>query len=103
MSMGNFPYSDSSTICYSNDVPVMINMQKLRWLGMKLLPLALGAAGGYAYWYFIGCSTGSCPLTSNWHTSTLYGLLVGATFLLPSSKRGKVGDVSKNDTTSISE
>ncbi|NOY05093.1 MAG: hypothetical protein GXO82_00415 [Chlorobi bacterium] len=51
-----------------------------------VLPLALGAAGGFAYWYFIGCVTGSCPLTSQWWTSTAYGLLIGATFLLGGKK-----------------
>ncbi len=61
----------------------------IRRIASKLLPLALGAAGGYGYWYFIGCSSGSCPITSTWHTSTLYGLLVGASWLLPGPKRSK--------------
>jgi len=36
-----------------------------------------GAALGFAYYYFIGCRTGSCPITSSPVISTLYGLLVG--------------------------
>ncbi len=36
-----------------------------------------GAALGYAYYYFIGCRTGSCPLTSNPLITTLYGSLLG--------------------------
>jgi hypothetical protein len=52
----------------------------------KAFPVALGAAAGYLYWHFIGCSSGHCPLTSHWFTSTLYGALVGATFLLPGRK-----------------
>ena len=52
----------------------------------KIVPVVLGAAGGYLYWHFIGCSSGSCPITSSWHTSTLYGVLIGATFLLPGKK-----------------
>jgi hypothetical protein len=41
--------------------------------------VALGAIGGYAYYYFIGCiSANSCPITSNPLTSTGYGALLGA-------------------------
>jgi hypothetical protein len=53
----------------------------------KILPLILGAAAGYAYWYFIGCLNGSCPITGKWYTSTLYGTLVGASWLLPGKKK----------------
>ncbi|MBN1952121.1 MAG: hypothetical protein JW801_13045 [Bacteroidales bacterium] len=38
---------------------------------------AAGLLGGYLYWHFIGCSSGSCAITSNWHTSTLIGGLMG--------------------------
>lgn len=36
-----------------------------------------GASLGFAYYYFIGCQSGSCPITSNPIISTLYGLMVG--------------------------
>ena len=62
-------------------------MKKFYIIGKKLLPPVLGAAAGFAYWYFIGCSTGTCPLTSHWYASVVYGTIVGATFLLPGSKR----------------
>jgi len=39
--------------------------------------IILGIIGGFLYWRFIGCSTGSCPITSNWHTSTLMGGVMG--------------------------
>jgi hypothetical protein len=52
----------------------------------KLYPVAFGALLGWAYWYFVGCASGSCPLTSRWWTSTLYGAIAGATFLIPSKK-----------------
>lgn len=42
-----------------------------------LLGVAIGGLAGYAYWYFIGCSTGSCMITGNWYTSTAYGILMG--------------------------
>ena len=37
----------------------------------------VGAGLGFAYWKFVGCAGGTCPLTSNWHTSTLFGGLIG--------------------------
>lgn len=51
----------------------------------KILPVALGASLGYAYWYFFGCVNG-CMITGNWLTSTGYGALVGAAWLLPARK-----------------
>jgi hypothetical protein len=47
----------------------------------RILTLALGVliggAFGFAYWRFIGCAAGTCPLTSNPWLSTLYGTLLG--------------------------
>lgn len=38
----------------------------------------LGAAGGYAYYYFVGCASGTCAITSKPVNSTLYGTFMGA-------------------------
>ena len=46
------------------------------WLKRSLVVLA-GAAGGYAYYHFIGCVSGTCPITSNPYISTAYGALIG--------------------------
>lgn len=48
-------------------------------LNNKLLiaGIILGAAGGYIYWQQIGCSSGSCAITSKWPNSTAYGALMG--------------------------
>jgi hypothetical protein len=43
-----------------------------------LLGVAIGGALGFAYYKFIGCSTGACPLTSNPVITTLYGAALGA-------------------------
>jgi hypothetical protein len=37
----------------------------------------LGAMAGYGYYYFIGCSGGSCPITSNPYVSIAFGGLFG--------------------------
>lgn len=44
---------------------------------LTILGVAIGALGGYLYYYFIGCSSGSCPITSQPINSTLYGALLG--------------------------
>ncbi len=38
----------------------------------------IGAVGGYLYWQFVGCSSGTCPITSSPLNSSLYGILIGA-------------------------
>ena len=44
---------------------------------LTLVGLAMGALGGYAYYYFIGCASGTCAITSNPLNSTLYGAMLG--------------------------
>lgn len=46
------------------------------WIKRTLF-VAAGAGLGYAYYYFIGCVSGGCPITSNPYISTGYGALVG--------------------------
>jgi hypothetical protein len=52
-----------------------------------LIGAVLGSAAGFAYYYFIGCSSGSCPITSRWYTSTLYGLVAGIIIGFPGRKK----------------
>jgi len=42
-----------------------------------LTGLLLGMIAGFLYWKYIGCSTGTCPLTSSWKIMLVYGGLVG--------------------------
>ncbi len=48
---------------------------------LSLLGLLLGGVGGYSYYKFIGCASGTCPITSNPYISTIYGMIVGALLL----------------------
>ncbi len=44
----------------------------------KTLLFALaGGALGFAYYSFIGCRTGACPITANPWASTIYGAVMG--------------------------
>ena len=36
-----------------------------------------GAVGGFLYWKFIGCASGTCMIKSVWYFSTFYGLVLG--------------------------
>lgn len=38
----------------------------------------LGALAGYAYYYYVGCASGTCAITSSPINSTLYGAVMGA-------------------------
>lgn len=39
--------------------------------------LVIGGIAGFLYWHFIGCSSGSCAITSVWYNSTGYGAIIG--------------------------
>jgi len=43
-----------------------------------IIGIALGAAAGFAYYRFVGCSSGACPITGNPYISTIYGAVIGA-------------------------
>ena len=42
-----------------------------------ILGTAVGALLGFGWYKLVGCSTGTCPITSNPWTSTLYGAVMG--------------------------
>jgi hypothetical protein len=44
---------------------------------LLLLPVIIGAAAGFAYYYFIGCTSGTCPIKSNAYLMTGYGAGMG--------------------------
>ena len=52
----------------------------MKWLLNNKLVLAgiiVGAIAGFIYWKQVGCTTGTCMITSKWHNSTGYGALMG--------------------------
>lgn len=48
---------------------------------LYIIGAVLGAAAGFMYWNFIGCSSGTCMITSKPLNSTLYGGTMGALLL----------------------
>lgn len=52
-------------------------MVKSRVLWVKVVFAVLGALGGFLYWKFVGCVSGTCPIQSVWYYSMLWGAAMG--------------------------
>ena len=48
---------------------------------LAIIGVILGAVGGYLYYYYVGCVSGTCPITSKPLNSTLYGAMMGGLIL----------------------
>lgn len=55
---------------------------------LTIIGIIVGAIVGYLYYHFVGCSSGTCAITSKPINSTLYGALLGG-LLLNTLKRDK--------------
>ncbi|MFM8362487.1 MAG: DUF6132 family protein [Haliscomenobacter sp.] len=64
-------------------------MEYLQRYKLTLLGIAAGAGLGYLYYYYVGCASGSCMITSRPLNSTLYGALMGGLFLSSFQKEKK--------------
>ncbi len=53
----------------------------------RVLPVIGGALLGYAYYYYVGCNSGTCAITSNPYISTAYGGIIGLLLSFPSKKK----------------
>ncbi len=49
----------------------------LKKYNLRIIGVALGAIGGYAYYYYSGCASGQCAITSSPVNSTVYGMVMG--------------------------
>ncbi len=47
-----------------------------------IIGIVIGGFLGYLYYKKVGCPSGTCPITSNRYSSTIYGALIG--FMLSS-------------------
>ena len=47
-----------------------------KWLVWSI-GIVIGALLGFGYWYYVGCLSGSCAITSSPVNSTIYGGLLG--------------------------
>ncbi|MBL0049202.1 MAG: hypothetical protein IPP32_14040 [Bacteroidetes bacterium] len=44
---------------------------------ITLIGVLIGAVAGFAYYYYVGCASGTCAITSKPFNSTLYGAVMG--------------------------
>lgn len=44
---------------------------------LKIMGITIGAIGGYAYYHFVGCASGTCTITSNPYIAVAYGAILG--------------------------
>ncbi|MEO8759309.1 MAG: DUF6132 family protein [Bacteroidia bacterium] len=44
---------------------------------LELIGVVLGSIAGWCYWYFVGCASGTCAITSSPVNSSLYGAMMG--------------------------
>ncbi len=49
----------------------------VRVLTGPVIGIIAGAFLGFAYYRFVGCASGSCPITSNPWASMIYGAIMG--------------------------
>jgi len=42
-----------------------------------LLLIMPGIVGGFLYWKYVGCLSGTCAIKSNWHLMVLFGGVIG--------------------------
>ena len=61
---------------------------------LTIIGVIAGAIGGYLYYHFVGCASGTCAITSKPLNSTLYGALMGG--LLFSSFKKETKNPSNN-------
>jgi hypothetical protein len=65
---------------------------------LTIIGVVLGAVGGYLYYRLVGCSSGTCPITSNPINSTIYGMLMGGLLFNMFKKENKEAKKQKEST-----
>ena len=68
-----------------NKIIIMLKKSSLYLIGG-----IVGGLGGYLYWYYVGCNSGTCPITSSPSMSVIWGAMMGALlFSMFSTKKKK--------------
>lgn len=60
----------------------------------------MGGIAGWLYWRYVGCSSGSCPITARPLSSTIYGAVIGlllATFVAPAKSSTRANNKTNTE------
>ncbi|MEZ5054037.1 MAG: DUF6132 family protein [Chitinophagales bacterium] len=57
---------------------------------LTIIGVVLGAIFGYLYWKYVGCSSGTCAITSKPINSTLYGAVMGGLLFSLFEKKSEI-------------
>jgi len=60
-------------------------IKRINWIRF-VIGIGIGAIGGYAYYYFVGCQSGTCAIQSNPINMTAYGALMGGVLFFANKK-----------------
>ncbi len=72
-------------------------MELNKYITLKtIIGTVSGAIIGFGYYYFIGCKSGSCPITGNPYISTIYGAVAGMFLMFPVNKKNEKENGSGN-------
>ncbi len=64
---------------------------------LTIIGILVGAIGGYLYYYFVGCASETCAITSKPLNSTLYGAMMGALLLNTFQKDQTINNNNQNN------
>ncbi len=66
---------------------------------LYIIGALVGAIAGFLYWNYVGCSSGTCAITSKPVNSTLYGALMGSLFfgIFKRDKKNSIISSEKNN------
>ncbi|MCX6312857.1 MAG: DUF6132 family protein [Bacteroidetes bacterium] len=61
---------------------------------LEMIGFGIGAIAGISYWYFVGCASGTCAITSKPLNSFIYGGIMGTLFFGMFKKEEKKSEIN---------
>ncbi|MDD3078693.1 MAG: DUF6132 family protein [Paludibacter sp.] len=61
---------------------------------LRIIGVVAGVIGGFVYYYYVGCQSGTCPITSNPYASIVFGGIFGYLLFDLFTKKEKKGNGS---------
>lgn len=77
----------------NTDIKSSPEKKKAKFNFLPVIGAVVGAVGGYIYYLEIGCTSGSCAITSNPYMSMLWGAAIGYLVFDLFKKRRKKSEV----------